>query len=611
MGADLHALCHHRPDDGTVHPAEDCPLYQTLRDGAARHVESDVYWRQDGTSVAVEFTTTPIYRDGALAGAVNVFRDIGPRLEIEKQVSRNLAFTATLESVLRLSLENRPLEAILDVALEELLTLPWLHLEEQGSIFLVDQARGNLRMAAQHRLPPEVLGSCTTLAFGHCLCGRVAAGGESIIADSSDLRHENAYPGMPGHGHYCAPILLDGQVLGVLNTYVEQGHRFDGDESRFLQIFADTLAGIVERKRIEETLRDSEEISKTLMNATLDAALLVNCDGIILAANEALAARFGLDVEDMLGTSFLDRLPPDLAEARRAQFDAVIRNGQPQHIHDEQNGRVYDNRIHPVLDALGLVAQVAVFSRDVTDRRQAQAAVETALADLARSNEELQQFAYVASHDLREPLRMVSSYLSLLQRRLGDSLDDNCREFIAFAVDGAQRMDALIRDLLDYSRIGRTDPQMAPVAVEKAIAAAIANLAAAIEDSGAVIEPLGSSPTVSGNSGELIRLFQNLIANAIKYRATDRTPRVALSAAQDKGEWVFAVSDNGIGIAPEHFKRIFMVFQRLHGRGAYEGTGIGLAICKKIVEHHGGRIWVESVPGEGSTFRFTLPSLRA
>ncbi len=589
MGADLHALSHHHYADGSEHQAEECPLYQTLRDGQARQVESDVYWRKDGTSVPVEFTTTPIYRDGTLTGAVNVFRDISRRLRAEERVARNLAVTATMESVLRQSLENAPLEAILHNALEELLALPWLHLEDRGSIFLVDHAHGNLRLAAQRNLPPEILGSCTTLPFNPW--------------------DEAPQARMSENGHYRAPILSGGEVLGILNTHVEPGHRFDEDEERFLQIFADTLAGIVERKRIEETLRDSEEISHTLMNATLDAAFLMNCDGVILAANAALATRFGLDVEDLLGTSFFDRLSPDLAKARRVQFDEVIQDGKPLHTHDERDGRVYDNRIYPVRDALGLVAQVAVFSRDVTERRQTQLAVETALADLARSNEELQQFAYVASHDLREPLRMISSYLSLLERRLGNSLDDNCREFIAFAVDGAQRMDALIRDLLEYSRIGHTDPAMAPVSVSESIKVATANLAAATEECGATVEWPADLPTVSGNSGELVRLFQNLIGNALKYRAPDRVPTVTLSCQEQDGEWVFAVKDNGIGIAPEHFNRIFMVFQRLHGRGAYEGTGIGLAICKKIVEHHGGRIWVESVPGEGSRFSFTLPLL--
>ncbi len=607
VGASLHALAHHHHANGSEHRAEDCPLYQTLRDGVRRHVESDAYWRQDGSSVPVEFTTAPIYHNGVLAGAVNVFRDISRRLHAEEMVARNLAITATMESVLRQSLENAPLEAILDKALEELLALPWLRLEDRGCIFLVDHARGNLRIASQRNLPPAIARTCATVQLGQCLCGRVGATGTEIFTSCVDHRHETSYDGMPEHGHYCAPIKSGGEVLGVLNTYVAHGHRFDEDEERFLLMFASTLAGIVERKRIEEHLRDSEEISHALMNATIDAAFLMNCDGVILTANEALTVRFDLDPEDLLGKSFFDLLPPDIAATRRAQFDEVIRTGAPLHTHDERDGRVFDNRIYPICDGLGLVTQIAVFSRDVTERRQTQMEIEKALADLARSNDELQQFAYVASHDLREPLRMISSYLSLLKRRLGDSLADDCQEYIAFAVDGARRMDALIHDLLEYSRIGHADPVRAPVAMAEVVGIAIANLGATVGECHARIERPSHCPTVSGNSGELVRLYQNLIANALKYRAPDRAPVVTLSCGERQGEWVFAVKDNGIGIAPDHFSRIFMVFQRLHDRGAYEGTGIGLAICKKIVERHGGRIWVESVPGEGSTFSFSLP----
>jgi len=607
MGANLHALVHHHHADGRAHQAEECPLYQTLRDGEARHVESDVYWRKDGTSAPVEFTSAPIRQDGVLTGAVNVFRDIGRRQRAEERVARNLAAAATMEGVLRQSLHNAPLETILHNALKELLALPWLHLEDRGCVFLVDNARGNLRMTAQRNLSPQILGTCATVDFDHCLCGQVAASGKPIFTDCVDHRHQTSYPDMPEHGHYCIPIMLGGGMLGVLNTYVEHGHRFDEEEERFLQMFADTLAGIIERKIVEEHLRNSDEVSHTLMNATLDAAFLMNCDGIILAANEALATRFGLDVEDLLGTSYFDRLPPDLATEQRGQFDTVVHEGKPLHSHDERDDRVFDNRIYPVCDALGLVTQVAVFSRDVTERRQAQLTIEKALADLARSNEELQQFAYVASHDLREPLRMISSYLSLLQRSLGDSLAADCREFITYAVDGARRMDALIRDLLEYSRIGHADPVITPVGMGEVVDVVIANLGAAIDECHATLERPADLPTVSGNFNELIRLFQNLIANALKYRATDRLPTVTLSCHQENGEWVFAVKDNGIGIEPEYFDRIFMIFQRLHGRGTYEGTGIGLAVCKKIVDRHGGRIWVESEPGLGSCFHVSLP----
>ena len=235
-----------------------------------------------------------------------------------------------------------------------------------------------------------------------------------------------------------------------------------------------------------------------------------------------------------------------------------------------------------------------------------EAALAEATGELRRSNAELQQFAYVASHDLREPLRMVSAYVTLLEQRYADKVDAEGREFIAFARDGAVRMDRMVVDLLDYSRVGRGDTPAAPVNLAEAVAAARTLLAVALAEAGAELE-VGSLPVVSGWAVDLIRLFQNLIGNALKYRASDRAPRIGVSAESSDGQVTVSVADNGIGIAPEHSERIFAVFQRLHTREQYDGTGIGLAVCRKVVERHGGRIWVESTPGAGSVFRFTLP----
>ncbi|MEK7375291.1 MAG: ATP-binding protein, partial [Thermodesulfobacteriota bacterium] len=242
---------------------------------------------------------------------------------------------------------------------------------------------------------------------------------------------------------------------------------------------------------------------------------------------------------------------------------------------------------------------------EIEGRKKVQERLKQMVKELERSNAELQQFAYVASHDLQEPLRMVSSYTQLLERRYKGKLDADADEFIAYALEGATRMRALTNDLLEYSRVGTRGRPFEPTDCAGVIQGALANLLAAVGESGAVVTYDGL-PTVMADATQLTQLFQNLIGNAIKFRGKE-PPRVRISAERQGKEWLFSVSDNGIGIAPEYTERIFNIFQRLHTRSEYPGTGIGLAICKKIVERHGGRIWVESEPGKGSTFHFTIP----
>ncbi|CAA7623486.1 PAS sensor signal transduction histidine kinase [Candidatus Terasakiella magnetica] len=245
--------------------------------------------------------------------------------------------------------------------------------------------------------------------------------------------------------------------------------------------------------------------------------------------------------------------------------------------------------------------------RDITERVRVEKQLLERTEALERSNSELQQFAYVASHDLQEPLRTVTSFLQLLQRRCEGQLSADANEYIGYAVDGARRMHRLITDLLIYSRVTTHGERFRPVEMENVLKHVLTNLGGIIGDSGAVVT-LGMMPAIVGDELQLISLFQNLIGNGIKYRGADVVPRIHVDAVKDGDDWVFSIKDNGIGIDPQYFDRIFIIFQRLHGRNEYEGTGIGLAVAKKIVERHGGRIWVDSVPGEGSVFHVRLPA---
>jgi len=260
-----------------------------------------------------------------------------------------------------------------------------------------------------------------------------------------------------------------------------------------------------------------------------------------------------------------------------------------------------------VRDAQGQPFLALVTLSDVTERKRAEEQLRRAAEELARSNKDLEQFAYVASHDLQEPLRMVTGYMQLLSQRYKGRLDDQADTFIGYAVDGAQRMSTLIHDLLAYSRVSTQGKPLCPASAEEALDAALRNLRAAVEQERAAItrDPL---PVVRADKAQLARLFQNLIGNAVKYRSPDRPAEIHVSACRERGQWVFTVRDNGIGFEQQYEDKVFMVFQRLHGRRKYPGTGIGLAICKRIVERHGGRIWATSEPGRGSVFHFTIPT---
>ncbi len=248
--------------------------------------------------------------------------------------------------------------------------------------------------------------------------------------------------------------------------------------------------------------------------------------------------------------------------------------------------------------------QNLLLQKEICNRQRVESALLKSNQELARSNAELEQFAYVASHDLQAPLATIASYAQLLEKRYKDQLDSQANKFIGNIVQGCTRMQTLIDDLLEYSRVGRSQKPFKPSNCNQVVEQALANLQAVIRDTQAVVS-YGELPVVNGDISQLVQLFQNLVGNAIKYRQ-DAPPAVCISACKQQDSWLFSVSDNGIGIAAQHQERIFQIFQRLHTQKEYSGTGIGLAICQKIVERHGGRIWVESESGQGSTFHFTI-----
>ena len=362
-------------------------------------------------------------------------------------------------------------------------------------------------------------------------------------------------------------------------------------------------------RRLREAQEDEE--SQLLLDLARGTLLLIDERGTVRYANHRITGLLGYEVPEVVGEPFARLFDSESI----APLEAYL--ARPRGAGDlptlDVRGRRKDGTSIP-LQAAGYSVTLhgrrlaGVHLRDMTERDELVRALADRAADLARSNRDLEQFAYVASHDLQEPLRMVGSYTQLIQKRYrGKVLDAEADEFLAYAQEGATRMRAMIENLLAYSRLGTRGNPFQTVSLEEVFTVATRNLQGAIAAAGAKVTR-GSLPSIEGDSSQLVQLFQNLIENAIKFRGTAPV-EITVEAHRVGPEWVVSVRDNGIGIAPEHQDKVFVIFHRLHRRGEYPGSGIGLATCKKVVERHGGRIWVESsgTPGAGTTFAFTFP----
>src|ERR1022692_3078982 len=388
-----------------------------------------------------------------------------------------------------------------------------------------------------------------------------------------------------------------------------------------LDQFTDLQSAVEALQKTQEALRESlaatsEVARKDLadQNFALDQHAIVamtDVQGRITYVNDKFCAVSKYSREELLGQDHrIVNSGYHPKEFFQNMYRTVARGGV---WHGEIRNRAKDGSIYwvdativGVVGVDGKLRQYVAIRADITERVRAQQELASKVEELARSNRELEQFAYVASHDLQEPLRMVASYTQLLSERYSGKLDDNGDKFLGYAREGALRMQVLIKDLLAFSRVVQAGIPRKPVDCNVALEEAVQSLTAAIEESGAVVTH-AALPNVWADQTQIAQVFQNLIGNAIKFH-DGAPPECAVSAEKSGRNWLFSVSDNGIGIAPEYAENIFVVFQRLHARTEYPGNGMGLAICKKIIQHYGGTIWVESQVGQGSTFKFTLPA---
>ncbi|MBC8351174.1 MAG: PAS domain-containing protein [Planctomycetes bacterium] len=448
----------------------------------------------------------------------------------------------------------------------------------------------------------------------------------------SDMRDDRGLEHPPMRGWLAVPILSrDREFVGVLQLSDKLEGEFTERDLGLAQRLGQLMAPAFSLQYLnEDAQRRSEELAAAnqqlareqyLLNSLVDnipdPVFFKDREGRFIRANNAMAHdACQATPDELIGKTdaeiWAGTLPVETAKDERT----ILETGKPLINKEEQvmTERGPDRWVlvtkMPLRDEAGAITGIFGVARDITERKQQErerqaAVLAKAKQSLERSNDDLQQFAYVASHDLQEPLRAVAGYCQLLETKLEESPDEEVRTFLEHATSGAKRMQALINSLLDYARVETRGKEFEHVDMDEVISGALSNLEVAIDESAAEIMTSGM-PTVCGDRDQLVRLFQNVIGNAIKFRGQE-APRIQVTAKENPHFWQFSVRDNGIGIEQQYAERIFIIFQRLHTRSQFPGTGLGLAITKRIVERHGGRIWVESEPGKGSTFIFTLP----
>jgi PAS domain S-box-containing protein len=380
-------------------------------------------------------------------------------------------------------------------------------------------------------------------------------------------------------------------------------------QGRKLRVYGSDITAL---KRAQEELRETRDYLQNLIDVANAPIIVWNPEFNITRFNQAFERLTGLEASAILGKSLEILFPPNQRDHSMQLIRRTATGERWETV--EIPIQFIDGSIRTVLwnsatlfhpsgnTPIATIAQ----GQDITERKRIEDALRLAGDELIRSNRDLEQFAYAASHDLQEPLRAVTGFLGLLRKRYQDQLDSDAQGYITHAVEGALRMQTLITDLLTYSRVGARKKPFDPTDMKAALDAAVENLQVSIGEARATVTS-ESLPTVMADSFQMAQLFQNLIGNAVKFRS-EAPPQIHVWARQETGEWVFGVRDNGIGIEPQYFNRIFQIFQRLHSRTHSQGTGIGLALCKRIVERHAGRMWVESTVEKGSTFLFTIPN---
>lgn len=429
------------------------------------------------------------------------------------------------------------------------------------------------------------------------------------ISESAKLQLKQAIP-KAARGEfirYETDVLGKGAVIATIDFSIKPVFDDNGEVILLISEGRD----VTQKKLLEQKSREQEEQIRLFVRHTPAAIAMFDDNMRYMVVSDRWYKDYGLVGENIIGKSHYEIFPEisDMPEWKAIHKHSlagsvIVREQDP---FPRKDGSMHWLRweLHPWKTSNNKIGGLIMFTEDITGRMKAQDNLKKLNQQLTESNKELEQFAYVASHDLQEPLRMVSSFLQLLEKKYRSQLDEAALQYIHFAVDGSDRMKTLINDLLRFSRVGTSTDEIVPVDCNDIVANVIKVYDQKIRENNAIVE-ISGLPVVKANKTQVEQLFQNLIGNALKYRGKE-TPHIEVGCEEDEALWRFYVKDNGIGIDPRFYDKVFVIFQRLHGKGEYGGTGIGLAICKKIVERHGGKIWIESVLEKGSVFYFSMP----
>ncbi|MBF0557461.1 MAG: PAS domain S-box protein [Nitrospirae bacterium] len=566
----------------------------------------------------------------ALEGRViTVFDDITKRKQAEEELSTRARQQAVVAEFGQYALNVRDLQALMDHAVT--IVAQTLGVEYSKILELLSD-RQNLLLRAGVGWNEGLVGHATVSTGLDSQAGYTLASSEAVIVE--DLRSEKRFNGPPllfEHGVISGiSVIIQGKdgPWGVMGAHSARQIPFTNDDIHFFQAVANILAEALERNQAEEALREAnEELEKRVQARTAELkknlnflSLLIdtipspvfykNFQGVYTGCNKAFEDFVGRTKNDIVGHTVYDIAPRELADIYY-NADMELMQGKGYQVYEtkflradgaERDIITYKSFFKEQDSEVGVI--VGIFL-DITERKQMEGKLRDYSFELERSNKDLESFASIASHDLQEPLRGISGFAQLLKKRYTGKLDKDADEFVSYIVDGADRMQQLIKDLLEYSRVSSRSNPFKPTDFNSVVSRALANLKMAVEDNSAGIT-CEELPTIAADESQMVSLMQNLIGNAVKYHGNE-PPLVRVSAYKEGTEWVFSVADNGIGIDPKYNERIFRIFQRLHKRDTYSGTGVGLAVCKRIVEKHGGSIWVSSEPGKGSVFYFTIP----